>query len=295
MAGSFSSTVSRIASRPVTRASAPSGIISNPHLSGGRPGAQVHGGPVHRAPGVVAPPLTPQQTAAGAAPAPPPPPATITVTPPPPDLSGDKWQAYLTPDQLNALQQAKITDTQGVGDWNQRATDAQAEYDRATANAQYQHDVNTQQANEALAARGLFSSSIRANDLTDINRTLADTQAAAYATLNTLVGEATRAITALNSSWGATQIGYQGIAGANAAALPANQPYQAPNPAYQASVRDPALGTPPPTAAPPTPSQPISPNPQNPFWGIAKGNHWGAPAPARPQRQGFSSTVRRVR
>jgi hypothetical protein len=218
------------------------------------------------------------------------------VTPPPADLSGDQWKSYLSPDQLNALSQAGITTTQGVGDWNARATDAQAGYNQRVGDAQYQHDVNTEQANEALAARGLFSSSIRANDLTDINRTLADTQANAYATLNTLVGEATRAITALNSSWGSTQLAYQGIAGANAAGLPAEQPYQAPNPAYTATSQNPALGHP---AAPPAPPaavahQPVSPTPQNPFFAQAKGNTWGAPA--KPQRQTFSSgPARRVR
>jgi hypothetical protein len=177
---------------------------------------------------------------------------THTVTPPPPDLSGNNWLAYLSPDQLNSLNQAGYQWAQGVGDQNANIGNAQNQYNVQNANAQYAHDVNTAQANEALAARGLFSSGIRANDLTDINRTLADTQAAATATLNTLVGEAQRAIIGLNNSWGSTQAAYQGIAAGAAAASPAAQPYQV---TEQVPMAAPAQAPPPAAAAGPTPQQ----------------------------------------
>lgn len=210
---------------------------------------------------------------------------TTTVTPPPPDLSGSKWQAYLTPDQLNALGQARatygenlgnetassgiqldangnpVTDSSGNPVLSNSGTD-EINYASTVQNAQYAHDVNTAQSNEELAARGLFDSSIRANDLTDLNRTLATTQATATATLNTLVGEATRAITALNGGWASTQLGYQGDAAQNAAAAPAQQPYQQTTQVPATPPAQPALAPAPAVIQPPVPAGPGSPQPR---------------------------------
>lgn len=151
---------------------------------------------------------------------------TTTVTPPPPDLSGSKWLAYLTPDQLNSLNQAGYQFTQQGSNWQAQINNANTDYNTTLANAQYSHDVSQAQAVEEMAARGLSVSGIRDTDLTDINRSLAERQALASQTLNTLVGEATRAITGLNNSWTSTQTAYQGDAAINAAASPEAQPYQ---------------------------------------------------------------------
>lgn len=193
-------------------------------------------------------------------------PVTSTVTPPPPDLSGSKWMGYLSPDQLNALNQAGYQFTQQSGDWQARISNANTDYNTTLADAQHNHDVQQAQAVEEMAARGLAVSGIQASDLTDINRALAERQAMASQTLNTLVGEATRAITALNNSWGSTQIAYEGLAAANAANSPAQQPYDVTTQVPNAPA--PTPGSPAARGAPPAPAQP-----RNTIMGAAEHGH----------------------
>lgn len=152
---------------------------------------------------------------------------TSTVTPPPADLSNGRWLGYLHPDQLDQLNQAGATYNQRAGDAQAQIDNANIDYNTSLANAQYAHDVSQEQAVEEMAARGLSVSGIRDSDLTDINRSLTERQAFASQTLSTLVGEATRAISGLNSSWGSSQILAQSEAAVNAAQLPQQQPYQA--------------------------------------------------------------------
>src|SRR6266576_225012 len=167
-------------------------------------------------------------------------PATPTpTTPAAPDLSGNKWMGYLTPDQLANLTTAGNTYTSGVGNWiaasglqldanghpivdasgnpvlNQAGT-GEIAYNQAVSEAQHAHDVSQQRAIEEMAARGLSVSGIRDSDLTDINRTLVDTTAVATANLDTLIGEATRAIAGLNAGWNTAQLLGQGQAATNA-------------------------------------------------------------------------------
>lgn len=176
-------------------------------------------------------------------------PVTTTTTPPLADLSGNAWMAQLTPDQLGALGNAQATYTQNVGDQNQRITDANTQYTDAYNTAAYNSQVQQAQANEEMAARGLFVSGIRDSDMTDIQRTMTEAQTVAKANLDTLVGEATRAITALNSGWGATLGAYQGDAAANAAA--AQQAASTTQTTYVPNAPAPAPAAPARPAAPP--------------------------------------------
>lgn len=147
-------------------------------------------------------------------------PTTITKTnqapgaPPPPDMSGDKWMAYLTPDQRTALLNAGTQASSSIGSQQQREGNAQDAYTTSTANSQYAHDVNQDQVNQEMAARGMFLSSDRDNSLTDLNRTLVNNNAAALSSLNSIITDATSQIANINTQYGQTILGAQGNAAA---------------------------------------------------------------------------------
>lgn len=157
-------------------------------------------------------------------------PTTITktnVTPgtPPPDLSGDKWMAYLTPDQRTTLLNAGTQASSDVTGQQQRQSDAQSAYSNSVNNNQYTHDINQDQVNQEMGARGMFLSSTRDNDLTDLNRTLVLNNAAALSSLNSIITDATAQINNINTQYGQTVLGAQGDAASQvpveAAAAPA--------------------------------------------------------------------------
>lgn len=236
-----------------------------------------------------------QTGAATAPPRPPAPPAAPPTAPPayqPPDLSGNKWMAYLSPDQLNALNQTTLKNTQGLTDWYNRVggVDANGNFQanpNGTAEQQYQTTMNaadlqaqqqTAQANEEMAARGLFQSSIRDNDLTDIQRTRVERQGLALSTLNSLIADATSAITALNGSTASALSGGQGLAATNAAALATPPPAGPPAASGQPPrVPTPSAPTGPIPSGPPRPQQPSSRGPGASFTQTS-----ASTGPARP-------------
>lgn len=202
---------------------------------------------------------SPTQGSGTLAPAPPAAPPAYT----PPDMSGNKWMAYLSPDQLDSLNQTTLKNQQGINDWNNKVgtydpTTGFVQNPNGTAEQAYQQSMNaaqqaadqqTQQANNEMAARGMFQSSIRANDLTDIQRTRVERQGLALSTLNSLIADATSAITALNGSTSSAMGAAQGFAAINAAAQAAPPPPAAPTPPA-------ASGTPPRAPTPTAPSGP---------------------------------------
>ena len=150
-------------------------------------------------------PPTPTATPAAPAAAPP------LVTP---DLSGDNWKAYLTPDQLGAMNTLANNTSNSIGADQRKMSDAQGAYNTADAQAQYTHDQNISNANDQMAGRGMFLSSIRGNDLTDIDRTLVNYRATATANLNSLIQSANADITNLGANWNTALLAYQGDAAA---------------------------------------------------------------------------------
>lgn len=214
-------------------------------------------------------------------------PVTTSTPAAPPDMSGAKWMGYLTPDQLGQLNAASTTYGINVGaqsrrsgvqlDANNQPTgavspsgDAEIQYNQTVQAAQHQHDVQQAQANEALAARGLFQSSIRANDLADIDAAMVQRQITAKSALDTLIADATDAIGRLNAGWGSTQLSYQGLAGQNAAALPPGPPTvtttQAPGPrqGVRPGPTGPSQAPAPAAQRPPTPGAPAAAKPNTP-------------------------------
>lgn len=175
-------------------------------------------------------------------------PTTITKTnqapgaPPPPDMSGDKWMAYLTPDQRTALLNAGTQASSSIGSQQQREGNAQDAYTTSTANSQYAHDVNQDQVNQEMAARGMFLSSDRDNSLTDLNRTLVNNNAAALSSLNSIITDATSQIANINTQYGQTILGAQG------------------NAAAQVPVTAPPPAAPPVTTTTPIPRPPAAPS-----------------------------------
>lgn len=172
-------------------------------------------------------------------------PTTITRTTqapgpaPPPDLSGSKWMAYLTPDQRTALLNAGTQATSDINSQQGRETSAQDAYTTGVANNQYSHDVNQDQVNQEMAARGMFLSSERDNSLTDLNRTLVNNNAAALSSLNSIITDATNQIANINGQYGNTLLGAQGDAAAQVPVTPP-PPAQAPTTTTTPIPRPPA-------------------------------------------------------
>lgn len=191
-------------------------------------------------------------------------------TPPPPDMSGDKWMAYLTPDQRTTLLNAGTQASSSIGSQQQREGNAQDAYTTSTANSQYAHDVNQSRVNEEMAARGMFLSSDRDNSLTDLNRTLVNNNAAALSSLNSIITDATNQISNINTQYGQTILGAQGDAAAQV-------PVTAPPPA-----------APPTTTTTPIPRPPSAPAAGKPAKGsVASVNAPKAPAGAFGYHGGF--------
>jgi hypothetical protein len=173
-----------------------------------------------------------------------------TVTPPPPDMSGANWQAYLTPDQLGALDQASnafVTGNAQYGPQGPVQTGAQASYQQSMAASQYEHDVGRRDAAENLASRGMLQSSIGAGDFADLDRSLVVRQSAAQSNLNNVLLSAQQSIDDLNRLWGTAQTQAMGESAGNAAQAPQFQP-------YQQSVNVPQQGVPPAPASAPRPA-----------------------------------------
>lgn len=149
----------------------------------------------------------------------------ITVTPPPPDMSGDKWRGYLTPDQAGALNTAFDTHGYNVGVQQRNIADAQETTTSAIQAAQLQHDQNTNLANQELAARGMFQSSVRDNDLADLDAAFVQRQDALSTNFQTLQTNALANIDWLNKTYNDTLGNAQGNAAIQAMQLPVNLPH----------------------------------------------------------------------
>ncbi len=188
-------------------------------------------------------------TQTGAVAGPPAPPKAPTVPPAPawtpPDLSGNKWQAYLNPDQLAALRTAGTNTGAQIGAQQRQESDAQAAYQQNVNDNAYAAAQQTSAANDAAAGRGMFLSSARANDLTDIQRSLVERQTTAKANLDTVIFNATNAIDALTNNYNTTVNQYQGWA---ASQVPTPPPPPAPGPT--APNRSPIPGPAPPGHGP---------------------------------------------
>lgn len=120
--------------------------------------------------------------------------------------------AGAAPDQIT---QALIN---GGGTLGQSLAAGQSKYTSSMGNALQAHDISTDNANQVMAARGLFQSSIRDGDLNDIDATLATRNATlntAWSSLQTRVG------TSYNQAvrdFGTTSGYYSGLGVANAQA-----------------------------------------------------------------------------
>lgn len=175
----------------------------------------------------------PTRAAAPAAPVAPAAPAAPVDTGPSPFLTPaqqaalDKYNAtYRTkignvnPDALKGLTADQITQAliNGGGTFGQALSQGEANYTAGLGNAQHVHDISADNANQMMAARGLFQSSIRDGDLNDIDATLATRNAAlktAWTSLQTRIG------TQFNTSTtdlGYTDQYYHGLAVQNAQA-----------------------------------------------------------------------------
>jgi hypothetical protein len=227
---------------------------------------------------------------------------------------------YLSPDQLQGLNSASTTYGINVGQQERQSGiqvdangqpirdasgnpaltqgAAEIQYNQAVAQAQADHTRQQAQANEVLAARGMFQSSIHDGDLADIDAAMVSRQVNARAALNSLVADAADAIGRLNAGWAGTQSQYMGFAATNAVnSAPTTPPPAAPQtpPAGgQAPPPPPARPQPsimqqvqaahptwfPPNTPPPQPSKPRGPTIQS--------SHWQA----TPQRPGARTPKR---
>lgn len=220
---------------------------------------------------------------------------TTTVTPPPPNLSGNNWQGYLTPDQLQNLYTASDQYASGVAQYGPGGAflqNAQADYNQATQQAQHEHDVQQSQHAQQLAARGMLQSGIAASDFADLDRSLTIRQSGAQSSLNASILGAQNAIDSLGRVWGHAQSVGQGQAAIDAAGMAQYQP-------YQQTTQVPASGSPPPA---PGVAPPPAGAPPNPFWGQAAGKPWNPAAPkpgagpsrpvtAKPKLPSFKSSA----
>lgn len=235
------------APRPIVRPPARVGSVPGTVMGTGyKTWGQAYGAQTY-APGV-----SPSVSPPPASPAAPPPGAqnpgthpvttTQTITPPPvaPFLTaaqqtalnqaGDNWSLGLT-QQNNRVRQGMVQS--GLGnpaafDFNSGNVDQALNPSSGGdwAAAQINHDKNIAAANEALAARGMFQSSVRANDLADIDTALALRQNEIRTNLANLIGDATAQVTWLNNNWNHIQAGGLAQQIENAQNSPAAQPYQ---------------------------------------------------------------------
>lgn len=135
---------------------------------------------------------------------------TTTAAPaaPPPFLTPAEqvaWQKYqgayadrignINPDTLAGASPDQVTQAliNAGGTLGQSLAVGEAKYTSGLGNAQQSHDLSADNANQVMAARGLFQSSIRDADLNDIDATLATRQATlntAWGALQTRIGSA---------------------------------------------------------------------------------------------------------
>lgn len=134
--------------------------------------------------------------------------APAAPTAPPPFLTPAEqaaWTKYqgsyqdrignINPDALAGASPDQITQAliNGGGTLGQSLAAGQSKYTTAMGNALQAHDISTDNANQVMAARGLFQSSIRDGDLNDIDATLATRNATlntAWSSLQTRIGTA---------------------------------------------------------------------------------------------------------
>lgn len=98
-------------------------------------------------------------------------PTVTTVTTPAP-----RPAPFLTPDEQRTWNDEQATIAGQIQALNNALTQALPTLNQNLADAQKQHDVSTNNDNQAMAARGLFQSSIRAADLNDLDATLTTRQ-----------------------------------------------------------------------------------------------------------------------
>lgn len=177
-----------------------------------------------------APAAAPTRTAPAAPAAPTAPPPFLT---PAEQAAWNKYQGgyadrigNINPDSLAGASPDQITQAliNGGGTLGQSLSQGQSRYTAGMGNAQQSHDLSADNANQVMAARGLFQSSIRDADLNDIDATLAARQA----TLNTAWGSLqTRIGTAYNQAvrdFGTTGGYYNGLSVSNAQASDTGMP-----------------------------------------------------------------------
>src|SRR5581483_3875379 len=146
-------------------------------------------------------------------PAPAPAPAAAPApAPPPPAPVSPFW----TPAQQDAWTQYNIKYNQQIRDLNQRLIDAQGTHDARIIAAQHTDAVNTNLANQAAAARGVFNSGIRQTMLSDIDTAYTMTKTALDTTLHSIQLTTNGQIGDLGTDYGIAQGQYnqEGVANA---------------------------------------------------------------------------------
>ncbi len=173
---------------------------------------------------------------------------------------------FLTPDQQAALDSFDLNTGYGlaaeqrsIGQTQQSLALSQANNALQGQQAQRSHDQNTSMNNQTAGARGIFDSSIHANDLTDINTTLSMRQQSLSLALQSAqnnasasMANANAAIARLNTQSGITHNLYSVYGVQNASA----QTPVLPTPAVPGTPGTPASGAPP----APRPNSVTSPN-----------------------------------
>lgn len=140
-------------------------------------------------------------------------PATTAPAPKPPATP------YLTPAQQAALNRYDLGNSTAVGAQQRRISDSTFNTNQSLAQNASTRTLDTSNANQSMAARGLFESSIRDGDLNDIDATITMRNNILNTNLGRVITDANSAIGRLNTDYGITHGQYNQLAVENAQAI----------------------------------------------------------------------------